>query len=207
MLQHVVPNRFYVIEDLRQLRKAGAKLVDFLVDGEACRLLAEGVHCIAALFFELRDGSQAFLHLALDLGDRLLRRLFPRLRPFAEGLGVDHLALVHGGDREAHGRADDGHSSRGCLLSQRLEDLLRIGPQRLVDGGSPALIVVALEQRRQGDAKVLDHLSHGLLQLHSTAGGQSDGDRPVQSREVVDVDPILQRLAGRLHGLEHLVKR
>ena len=77
-----------------------------------------------------------------------------------------------------------------ALLVERLERLLLAGAELLVDGAPAHLVVLALEQRRQHAAQLVDGRDHALGQRRGAAVRQLQRLGPVGVVEVVDIDPV-----------------
>ena len=131
------------------------------------------------------------------------------LRPRAEFIGRDDLAVFGGRQCKAERRAQQDDVFFGGLVAQRGKGLALLFLERLVDGAAPGLIVLALEDRGQSGLEIVDQLMHRVVKGACTTGRQLDGDRPFGIDEIVDIDPVgrarpCARLFGQ-HGLDRVL--
>ncbi len=189
---HVVASRGHVGEGGQQIAE---RLVDGMLGDVLVELAQLGAPVLVGLGQALQDHGQLLLQ-RLDLG---LHVLAHGLGKRIEDLGLDDLALVHGGHGEAGRRAQDGDVLGLRLGVQRLQRLLLARPELLVDGAAANLIVLAFEARRQDAPELVERRHHAPGERLAAPVRKLQRLRPVGVFEVVDVDPVGRR--GCLGGL------
>ncbi len=136
-------------------------------------------------------------HMLDGFGKLLLQRLDDVFDPLAFLLGelvefvrLQHVAVMHGSEREACGCAEQRNLLRLGLCAQLLEGLFLLLLIFLVDRLAAVLIFLALDDRRDRDLEVVDQARHALLQRAAGAGAEFERDRLVRRAEIVDINPV-----------------
>ena len=186
---------FDVFDHQRQIGKGGREIVERRKHGAARHILIEilQLHAphLVGLRHALEDGRQLLFqrfHLAALLGLHVGRQA-------GETLGLDHVAVEHGRKGETLRCAQDSDTLRLGLDVERFQRLLLAGLEAGLDATAARLVVIAFEDGRDNGPQLVERRDHALGERARAAGWQAQRARPVRFIEIVDVDPIVRRLA------------
>ncbi len=115
------------------------------------------------------------------------------VRQLLELVRLDHLPVAQRREGEAGGSAHDRDAARAGLLLDLVEGPLALLLERALDELAARLVVVALEDRGDRRAQLVDEAAHVLVERLGAARRQPQRARPARVREVVDVDPVVGR--------------
>ncbi len=202
VVHQVVADGVEVRDHPRQVGQLRLGLLDRLPDREARGLPVELPDRAAALLFQPRDRAQGLFQFRLQLRDRRLRGVALFLRPGVELLGRHHLAVLGGRHGETGRRALDHHALGQRLVVQRGEAGLAGAADAFLDGAAPALVVVAVERRRDRRLQVVDQAAHRRVEFGRATGRQGNRRRPVRLGEVVDLAPVERPRPPRRLGFQ-----
>ena len=156
-------------------------------------------HRLALFAAQFGQGREEILQLLMDGADVGLDLGALGLGQGGHRLGLDDLAVAHGGQRKAHGRAQDRHLAFTRAGGQRVKGRLVAGGEFLFQGGAAVLVILGNQQRGDARGQILDQRGHCGAQLRPLTGRQADRQRAVGIAEVLHIDPVLRQ--GAAHGL------
>ena len=190
VLHDVAPDRVQVGDHLGQVRPAAPQLVHQVTRDAEGDLAVHRLDLLAVLPVLRREGADEVAQRLLD-GLELDADPLPLLvRKLVEGLGLDHLSVLHRRDGQAERRPDQGDAAGLGLLGELLQRRLPVLLQPLVEGLEPVPVLLALERRRHGRLQFLDERSHVLAKADGGSRRKLEMARPLGLLEVVDVAPV-----------------
>ena len=209
VLDEIGADRLDVLDDARNVGKPRLRFLDLLIDRIFRCFAIELAHLVTPLLLPLRDLQNDMFEILFQDFDDALNLVALGLRPSAEFLRRNDLAVLGRSKRKAERRAQDDDVFFGGLVAQRGEGFALLLLKGIVDRRSPRLVILALKDGRQRALEVVDQFVHRVVKRASAPGGQLDGDRPVRIHKVVDIDPIgrtwaCPRLLGQ-HGPDGLL--